>query len=92
MKPEKMFVYQQISKNPLLEKKWVRKVREEGDRVAFEKIFRTYYKQLTGYAYTFVRCGEHAEDIVQTVFLRIWSNKETWDPPPVKSNHTCLPR
>lgn len=76
-----MFDYQQISKTPLLEKQWVRKVREEGDREAFEKIFRTYYKQLTGYAYTFVRCGEHAEDIVQTVFLRIWSNKETWDPP-----------
>lgn len=76
-----MFDYQQISKTPLLEKQWVRKVREEGDRSAFEKIFRTYYKQLTGYAYTFVRCGEHAEDIVQSVFLRIWSNKETWDPP-----------
>lgn len=76
-----MFDYQQISNTPLLEKQWVRKVREDGDKVAFEKIFRTYYKQLTGYAYTFVRCGEHAEDIVQTVFLRIWSNKETWDPP-----------
>ncbi|REL33775.1 RNA polymerase sigma-70 factor [Rhodohalobacter sp. SW132] len=81
MKPETKFDYQQFSESPLLEKQWVRKVREEGDRAAFEKIFRTYYKQLTGYAFTFIRCPQHAEDIVQTVFLRIWSNKESWDPP-----------
>lgn len=81
MRPETTFDYQRINKSPFLEKQWVRKVREDGDRAAFEKIFKTYYNQLTGYAYTFVKCGEQAEDIVQTVFLRIWSNKETWDPP-----------
>lgn len=81
MIPETTSDYQQISESPLLEKQWVRKVREEGNRAAFEKIFRKYYKQLTGYAFTFIRCGQQAEDIVQTVFLRIWSNKEIWDPP-----------
>lgn len=81
MEPEKKPKYHQNCSLPLLEKQWVRKVREEGERSAFEKIFRMYYKQLIGFAYTFMQCREQAEDIVQTVFLRIWSNKKTWDPP-----------
>lgn len=63
------------------EKQWVRSVRERGDRTAFEKIFRAYYKRLHGFAYSYVRQGEIAEDIVQSVFLKIWTQKEKWDPP-----------
>lgn len=62
------------------EKQWVRKVREEGDRIAFEKIFRSYYKRLYGSAYGYVKDSQDAEDIVQEVFLNIWSQKESWDP------------
>jgi RNA polymerase sigma-70 factor, ECF subfamily len=65
----------------LEEKQWVRKVRENGDRAAFEMLFRTYYKQLHGFAYTYVERKECAEDIVQSIFLKIWMNRETWDPP-----------
>jgi RNA polymerase sigma-70 factor, ECF subfamily len=63
------------------EKQWARKVREEGDRHAFEKIFRSYYKRLHGFAYSYVGQAETAEDIVQTVFLKIWSQKGDWNPP-----------
>lgn len=66
---------------PMRDKRWVRMVREDGDRSAFEKIFREYYKQLHGFAYTYVKNREQAEDIVQTIFFRIWANKEDWDPP-----------
>lgn len=63
------------------EKQWVRKVREEGDRQAFEHIFRAYYKRLHGFAYSYLMQAETAEDVVQSVFLKIWSQRETWNPP-----------
>ncbi|SHG41255.1 RNA polymerase sigma-70 factor, ECF subfamily [Fodinibius roseus] len=66
---------------PTSEKEWVRRVREAGDRSAFEQIFRAYYKRLHGYAYSFVSQKQEAEDIVQTIFLNIWAQREDWDPP-----------
>lgn len=66
---------------PMEEKQWVRRVREKGDRVAFEKIFRTYYKRLHGFARSYVDSWEEAEDIVQSVFLKIWVQRSSWDPP-----------
>lgn len=63
------------------EKQWVRSVREEGDRTAFEMIYRTYYKRLHGYAYSYLQRVQDAEDVVQAVFLRIWVQRESWDPP-----------
>lgn len=63
------------------EKRWVRQIREEGNREAFEKIFRTYYKRLHGFAYSYLLQAETAEDVVQSVFLKIWIQRESWDPP-----------
>mgnify|MGYP001230975010 CR=1 FL=1 len=63
------------------EYQWIRMVREEGDRKAFEQIFRTYYKRLHGFAYSYVKRKEDAEDVVQTVLLRIWAQREDWNPP-----------
>lgn len=63
------------------EKLWVRKVREEGDKAAFEKLFRAYYKRLHGFAYSYVNQRETAEDVVQSVFLKIWDQRENWNPP-----------
>jgi len=81
MEPNKPIEHLPGSTTPMLEKQWVRKVRENSDRSAFEKIFRAYYKDLHGFAYSYVRCRDQSEDIVQTIFLRIWENKEDWDPP-----------
>ncbi len=72
---------QPFSSHHMQEKQWARKVREEGDRSAFENLFRTYYKRLHGFAYSYVRQVETAEDIVQSVFLKIWMQRESWDPP-----------
>lgn len=63
------------------EGQWVKRVREESDRYAFEQVFRSYYKRLHGYAYSFVNQKQEAEDIVQTIFLNIWAHREEWKPP-----------
>lgn len=65
---------------PIEEKQWVRNIREKGDRIAFENIFRAYYKSLYHFAYSYVK-DESAEDVVQTVFLNVWINREQWNPP-----------
>ena len=70
-----------LSPQTMKEKQWVRKVRENGDRDAFENIFRTYYIRLQGFAYSYVNQEETAEDIVQTIFLRIWTQRMNWNPP-----------
>lgn len=56
------------------------RVRENGDKRAFEVIFRTYYQRLHGFAKTFVNCSDTSEDVIQTVFLNIWINRAAWDP------------
>ena len=58
----------------------IRRVRELGDKQAFEIIYKRYYKRLHGFARAFIREFQIAEDIIQNVFLKIWENKETWNP------------
>jgi RNA polymerase sigma-70 factor (ECF subfamily) len=65
---------------PLQEKLLVREVREKSDRKAYEKIFRAYFERLHHFAYSYVG-AEYAEDVVQSVFLKIWDQRECWDPP-----------
>lgn len=81
MNPSKSDNHSYHSPQHMEEKRWVRQVREYGDREAFEKIFRAYYKRLHGFAYSYVMQKEAAEDVVQTVFLNIWVQRESWDPP-----------
>jgi RNA polymerase sigma-70 factor (ECF subfamily) len=50
-----------------------------GDERAFEQIFRSRYGSLCGFANTFVHSPETAEEIVQTVFLNIWANRQRWE-------------
>lgn len=58
----------------------IRRVREHGDKKALEMIYKRYYKGLHGFARAFIREFQVAEDIIQNVFLKIWENKETWNP------------
>lgn len=46
------------------------------NEAAFEKVFKTYFKGLHAFAYTFVKDDVMAEEIVQNVFFRIWEKKE----------------
>ena len=46
------------------------------DEQAFGDLFKIHFKQLRNYAFSFVQEQMLAEDIVQTVFLRLWDKIE----------------
>lgn len=48
-----------------------------GDIAAFEMLFRTYYKSLCNYAYTFIRDREEAEEVVQSAFTNVWEKRDS---------------
>lgn len=50
-----------------------------GDERAFERLFRTHYAPLCGYAYTFLRDDADGEEVVQTVFLTLWEKRDVLD-------------
>ncbi|MHC1706331.1 MAG: RNA polymerase sigma-70 factor [Bacteroidales bacterium] len=50
-----------------------------GNKAAFEKVFRIYYASLCSYASTLSGSYEEAEEIVQDVFFRIWQDKDKLD-------------
>jgi RNA polymerase sigma-70 factor (ECF subfamily) len=56
---------------------WVERIRA-GDEHAFEAMFRQYHEQLCRFTAALVRSPEAAEEIVQEVFLNIWSNRHAW--------------
>jgi RNA polymerase sigma-70 factor (ECF subfamily) len=51
-----------------------------GDEGAFESLFHAYYPRLCDFVGTYVRSLDVAEELVQTVFLRIWEHRATWEP------------
>ncbi len=51
-----------------------------GDENAFESLFEAYYPSLCDFAQSYLRSAESAEEVVQTVFLRIWEQRATWEP------------
>ncbi len=51
---------------------------KQGDRTAFDELYKLHYFSLRSYASLFLD-KEEAEDIVQDVFLNIWINKDRLD-------------
>jgi RNA polymerase sigma-70 factor (ECF subfamily) len=49
-----------------------------GDEAAFEHLFRTYYAPLASFAYAHSDSREIAEEIVQELFLSIWTRRAEW--------------
>lgn len=47
-----------------------------GDRSAFERLFRLWYGRLADYTLRLVGDADTAEDVVQAVFIAIWSTRE----------------
>ena len=50
----------------------------EGDEAAFEQIFRAYYARLVSFACTKLGSQALAEEMVQEVFLQIWTRRGQW--------------
>ena len=44
----------------------------------FEKIFRTQFSAVKHFIFTLLKSEEDAEDIAQDVFVKLWTNYETW--------------
>jgi len=47
-----------------------------GDRTAFEALFRLHYRPLCAFAMEYVKDMDHAEDLVQDLFFRLWLDRE----------------
>ena len=47
------------------------------DEESFEAVFKTYFKALHAYASAILKESEAAEEIVQSVFLKLWEKRET---------------
>jgi RNA polymerase sigma-70 factor (ECF subfamily) len=47
------------------------------DQTTFERLFKTYFKQLHAYAFTMLRDEADAEEMVQQVFFKLWERNET---------------
>lgn len=50
-----------------------------GDRNAFERMFRKYYRPLCDYGKGILGDREMAEDVVQDVFIYFWNNRQIID-------------
>lgn len=51
-----------------------------GDESAFARIVKAYGNPLYRFAYIRTQSPEVAEDIVQTVFIKLWENRKTLEP------------
>lgn len=51
----------------------------EGNKAAFEKLFKNYYDSLCDYAYTIVKDRDESDEVIQNVFYNIWNKRETLD-------------
>jgi RNA polymerase sigma-70 factor (ECF subfamily) len=47
-----------------------------GDRESFNKVFRHYYAPLTRFCVRCVGDGDQAAEIVQDLFVKVWTNRE----------------
>ncbi len=63
----------------LTDEKTLVKALKNGDKVAFEEIFRIYHKQLYFFCYSFLHQKEDAENITQDVFVKLWLKRATID-------------
>ena len=50
---------------------------KEGDRKIFTQLFEYYYSSLAVYADHYLHDLEASEDIVQSVFVKLWENRST---------------
>jgi len=59
---------------------WVAAIRA-GDVAAFEAMYRAYKDALGGYISHLLHSREAAEEVIHDLFLRLWEQRELWDPP-----------
>lgn len=58
---------------------WVEAL-QKNDVKAFENLFEHFAKRLYYFAFGYLKCKEDAEEIVQDVFCKIWTNRNSLNP------------
>jgi RNA polymerase sigma-70 factor (family 1) len=58
---------------------WQHRISVADDQEAFLMLYRYFKKRLEKFAYSICHSKEDAEDIVEDVFVRIWSRRKTLD-------------
>lgn len=53
---------------------------QDGDRAAFEALFRAYAEPLCAFTEQYTQSPEIAEELVQDLFFKIWKNRDHWSP------------
>lgn len=53
---------------------------KRGNSKAFRKLFNAYHAKVYHYVLRFTRNEDDAEDLTQSVFIRLWENREKIDP------------
>lgn len=61
----------------MLEHERIVQLIREGNDESFRGIFHAYYEGLCQYAFTLLRDMDDAEDVVQSMFLKIWEKRQT---------------
>ena len=57
-----------------------------GEKASFDELFNRYFEQCFTYAVSLLKDPDAAEDVVQNVFLKLWTGRERLDSSkPVKS-------
>ncbi|NWJ52475.1 MAG: RNA polymerase sigma-70 factor [Bacteroidetes bacterium] len=62
----------------LQESKWVVELRNDS-QTAFAELFNRYKKKLYYFALSYLNDSAEAEEVVQSVFVRLWENRSTLD-------------
>lgn len=65
-----------MKSNRLIEDAFLLRSIQQGDKKAFDTLFRKYYPMLCAYAHRFVEL-EDGKEIVQDTLLWLWENKKT---------------
>jgi len=52
---------------------------QQGDEKVFETVFKQHFSSLHAYAFTLLKDTVAAEEVVQSLFLRLWEKKGTID-------------
>lgn len=52
---------------------------QRGDKSSFSLLYNTYAKELLDYAYSYVKDKQVSEDLVQEVFLSLWTRRKKID-------------
>lgn len=48
----------------------------DGDSATFKQVFSSCYEGLCHYAYTILRDADEAEDVVQSMFMKLWERRK----------------